>query len=605
MNLKKSLFYFTIFAIGLLIGYFGFSGNSKHNHLNTDNQENQIWTCSMHPQIRQDSFGRCPLCAMDLIPVRAGASDDPEAIQLSLEAIALANIHTTRVTRSRPVKELHLFGTVMPNQRLVRSQSSHVNGRIESLLVSTVGESIVLGQTIATIFSPDLLNAQQELIEAKRLENIQPALLNAAREKLRLWNLSDQQIKDIELTGVVSPIINLNATVEGIITNRYFGHGDYVSVGSVLFDLIDLSSVWTVFNAFEADLPYLRTGDLVEYTLPSIPGRSFSGRISFIEPILDQNTRTAMIRVETNNPRNELKPGMFANAVISSTLRDRGEVIVVPRTAVLWTGRRSIVYVKVPNEDIPTFKLREIMLGTSLGDDFVVLAGLFDDEEVVTRGAFVIDASAQLEGRRSMMNLADDTSKETIAIEQTTLIVQGLCSMCKDIIETAANNVQGVAVAIWNPDNNILRLNFNPNITNLNQIARAIANVGYDNERFKANDDVYNALHECCLYREIDESIKQTTIENIAINTITTSTLIVQGNCNMCKNLIERTVLNLNGVSEASWNSISKELKMTYDANFINIEAIARNIADIGYDNEIFTAEDDVYNALHSCCLYR
>ena len=500
----KAAAYTAVLAIGILIGnLFSTGGSANHNNPDNHNHEDVEWICSMHPQIRQDNFGRCPLCAMDLIPLKAGAgAADPNAVQMSDEAIALANIRTTTVGRAKPIRELRLFGTVTPNQRLVRSQSSHVNGRIERLAVSTVGENIRVGQTIATVYSPDLLNAQQELIEAKKLAAIQPALLNAAREKLRAWNLTEDQIEEIERSGIAAPRIDVRASVGGVVTERRVGQGDYVGVGTVLFDLVDLSSVWTVFDAFEADLPYIRVGDVVEYTLPSIPGRSFSGRVSFIEPMLDNATRTAKVRVESSNPRRELKPGMFANAVISATLRGGGEEMIIPKTAVLWTGRRSIVYVKNPDYETPTFTLREIELGPSLGGDYVVTSGIFDGEEIVTRGAFVIDASAQLEGRRSMMNLGDEEEGGVGAIEQAIMTVQGNCGMCKEVIETAAKGVPGVSVAMWDGGMKQLRLNFNPSRATLDEVGKAVAAAGYDNEKHRADDAVYNALHECCLYRE-------------------------------------------------------------------------------------------------------
>ena len=491
-----------ILAVGIVIGAILFGGG-KSERGGEMSGESSEWICSMHPQIRQENPGKCPLCAMDLIPLTVGASYfDPDAVQLSKEATALANIRTTKVGRAKPVKELRLFGIITPNQRLLRSQSSHISGRIESLVGGTVGESVTVGQVIATVFSPDLLNAQQELIEAKKLIDIRPELLAAAREKLRLWNLSESQISEIEQSGKVSPSIDIKASVGGIVTARRIGQGDYVDVGTVLFDLLDLSSVWTVFDAFESDLPYLRIGDTVKYTLPSIPGRTFSGKISFIEPMLDQNTRTAKVRVETSNPQRELKVGMFANAVIHATLQSRKTEIIIPQTAVLWTGKRSIVYVKISEEEVPTFKLREIELGPSLGSEYVVLSGIFEGEEIVTRGAFVIDASAQLEGRRSMMNIGDGNKVEKDAIEQAGMTVQGNCGMCKELIETAANSITGVSVAIWDSETKQLRLNFSAAKTNPDAIGKTIAAVGYDNDFHKADDRVYNSLHGCCRYRK-------------------------------------------------------------------------------------------------------
>lgn len=504
--MKRLVLYGLILSAGILIGRL-LSGRTDGTDAErrapaTENETQQVWTCSMHPQIRQDKPGKCPICAMDLIPLKtsgtADASVDPDAIQLSEEAAALANIQTTTVSRSNPVKEIRLYGTVKPDERLLRTLVSHVSGRIETLSVNYAGESVSKGQIIASIYSPDLLNAQQELLEAGKLES--PALLAAAREKLRLWKLTDAQIAAIEQSGEASPIVNITANAGGIVVTKRVEQGNYVGQGDVLFDLADLSSVWAVFDAYEQDLHFLKTGDRVEYTLQTLPGRTFSGRISFIDPILDKTTRTVKVRVETPNPKLELKPGMYAGAVVKSSLKHKGDEIIIPKTAVLWTGKRSIVYVKQPDTDVPAFRLREIELGASLGEEYVVLSGIDEGEEIVTGGAFVIDASAQLEGKPSMMNSASPVLSKSR--KEISLTVQGLCDMCKERIEAAAKSVAGVYSAAWDSETKQLRLNCDESQTSPDAIGKAIAKAGHDTDKYKADDKVYDALPECCRYRD-------------------------------------------------------------------------------------------------------
>ncbi|MDR2121391.1 MAG: efflux RND transporter periplasmic adaptor subunit [Tannerella sp.] len=501
----KYVLYGLIFAAGLLAGKWLFghaeprAETAEHVH---PGHEAQVWTCSMHPQIRQDKPGKCPLCAMDLIPLTpSGASGetlDPDAIGLSEEAAALADIQTVAVGRSRPVKEIRLYGTIKPDERRLRSLVSHVNGRIETLSVNFAGETVREGQVVASIYSPDLLNAQQELLEAKKLGETQPALLQAAREKLRFLKMTDSRIAEIERTGKAAPVVDIPAHAGGIVTAKRVEQGDYVNTGGVLFDLADLSSVWAVFDAYETDLPFLRIGDKVEYTLQTLPGRTFSGRISFIDPMLDKTARTARIRVETANPRLELKPEMYAAAIVrSSTGRSDGEM-VIPRTAVLWTGKRSVVYVKQPDASAPVFRMREVELGASLGDEYVILSGLREGEEVVVRGTFVVDAAAQLEGKPSMMAQEPPSGNETGA----TLVVQGLCEMCKERIEKTAKGVGGVYAAEWNRETQVLTLTYNPDRTSPSAVGRAVAEAGHDNGAFKAPADVYEALPACCKYRK-------------------------------------------------------------------------------------------------------
>ncbi|MDR1601648.1 MAG: efflux RND transporter periplasmic adaptor subunit [Tannerella sp.] len=504
-TLKYVVLYGLIFTAGLFLGKWLFGGASHDvktaEHIHSES-EAQVWTCSMHPQIRQDKPGKCPLCAMDLIPVRTsgtpGAAADPDAIQLSDEAAALANIQTIAAGRSNPVKEMRLYGTIKPDERLLRSLVSHVSGRIETLSINFAGETVQEGQVIATIYSPDLLNAQQELLEAKKIAASQPALLDAARAKLHFWKLTDSQIAEIELTGKVRPVVDVLANAGGIVTAKRVEQGDYVSQGGALFELADLSSVWAVFDAYEQDLPYLKTGDKVNYTLQTLPGRTFSGRISFIDPILDKTTRTARVRVETANPKLELKPEMYASATVKTSLKRQENEIVVPKTAVLWTGRRSVVYVKQPDTDAAVFKMREIELGASLGEEYVILSGLDEGEEIVVRGAFAVDASAQLEGKPSMMSLENTPDGATGA----SFTVQGLCEMCRDRIEKAAKSVTGVSFASWNQETNVLTLKYNPEKTSPGAIGRTIAEAGHDNGTFHAPDSVYEALPACCKYRK-------------------------------------------------------------------------------------------------------
>jgi Cu(I)/Ag(I) efflux system membrane fusion protein len=383
---------------------------------------------------------------------------------------------------------------------LSQSQTSHLNGRIEKLFVNFTGESVQQGQTIATIYSPELVNAQQELIQAARMQAAQPALLQAAREKLRRWKLTGEQIEQIERLGESSPYVEVKATTSGIVVGKKINQGDYVSQGNVLFDIANLSRVWVMFDAYESDLPFLKVGDKLEYTLRALPGKTFGGKISFINPIVDPVTRTVKVRVETANPDGRLKPEMYADALVKSPLTQYGNQVVIPKSAVLWTGKRSIAYVKLPHTETPAFRLRQIELGPSLGDSYVALSGVDEGDEIVTAGAFILDASAQLEGKRSMMN--EDTAAQAIPGDMHAVInVQGSCEMCKDRIEKTAGRISGVTRAIWDRQSKQLHLNFDPSRASVDAIARAVANAGHDNEKYKAPSAVYHALPDCCKYR--------------------------------------------------------------------------------------------------------
>jgi Cu(I)/Ag(I) efflux system membrane fusion protein len=197
--------------------------------------------------------------------------------------------------------------------------------------------------------------------------------------------------------------MEIASTASGIVTARRVNNGDYVSQGSVLYEVSDLSRVWILFDAYESDLLFLRKGDKLDFTIQAIPGTYMSSTIIFIDPMIDPVNRVAKVRVEMNNPGGKLKPEMFATGMVKANLDEFKGKLIIPRSAVLWTGKRSIVYVKQPGED-PIFKIREIELGPMLGNSYVVGNGLKEGEAIVTTGAFSVDAAAQLEGKPSMMN---------------------------------------------------------------------------------------------------------------------------------------------------------------------------------------------------------
>jgi Cu(I)/Ag(I) efflux system membrane fusion protein len=378
-----------------------------HDH---DESIDEVWTCSMHPQIRQSEPGQCPICGMDLIPAatrRSSASSNPLVHEMTPEAVAMANIHTSRVTGVSPEGELFLTGKVKADERQLASVTAKFPGRIEQLFVNFTGQVVRTGERLATIYSPELVTAQKELLEAASTKETYPELYTAAREKLRLWKLNENQIDEIEKTGKVRDQFDVLADKGGIVTQRNIAVGDYVSTGSVLFDVVDLSRVWIMMDAYESDLPFVKIGDEVSFTAAGIPGQTFTAKVTYIDPVINPNTRAASVRAEANNRSGELRPEMFVNAQVKTTLRKGQSSLAIPRTALLWSGKRSIVYVKVPDTEFPTYEMREITIGPRMGEMWLVEARLEAGEEIVTNGVFAIDAAAQLSGNYSMLMRPD------------------------------------------------------------------------------------------------------------------------------------------------------------------------------------------------------
>ena len=544
--MRRQILFISITLIaGIFLGWLFFHSSADkeemYNHSEETSKET-IWTCAMHPQIRMHEPGKCPICGMKLIPLnQGGVTIDPDAIRMTPEAVQMANVLTSKVSKQLAVKELRLYGKVQADERLLQSQVSYLPGRIEKLLVNFTGEAVRKGQTLAVIYSPDLVTAQQELLETAATKESQPALYEASKDKLRQWKLTEKQIAAIETSGKAKTEFEVFANATGIVSARRVNSGDYISPGSVLFDVADLSHVWIMFDAYESDLPYLSQGQEVVFTIQAMPGTNYSGKINFIDPVLDPNTRIARVRIEINNPGGKLKPEMFATGIVKANLDEYKDKLVIPRTAVLWTGKRSVVYVKQTKTTEPIFKIREIELGPMLGNSYVVMNGLKDGEEIVTQGAFSVDASAQLEGKPSMMNSSevkaspmsgkdkpsdksqdnkgldgmdmDDLSMQGMkdtptrktsspTVQLATFGVSGNCELCKERIEKVAKSVSGVSSAVWEVATKKIKVEFNPTVTNQDAIQKAIAKAGHDTEKFKAPDEVYKQLPECCLYRK-------------------------------------------------------------------------------------------------------
>lgn len=404
------IYYVSAFTalLGFLIAWFIFNQpvSEKQAEIKVTENKSEVWTCSMHPQIRKDEPGACPICGMDLIPAKQESNTNFNGYQMTEEAIKLANIQTTVIGENEVEKNgstLKLNGKILADETKSASLVSHIPGRIEKLFVSYTGENVRKGQKIAAIYSPELITAQKELLEAQKIEDVSPGLLNATKNKLKYWKINNQVIEDILLTGTIRETFNIYSEHSGIVNQKKVAVGDYISTGEVLFDIQNLDKLWAVFDVYESDLSKLKKGNQVIFSTAST-NKLFKVNINFINPVINPQTRVATIRAEVSNSNHSLKPEMFINGEININKTNETTEVSVPKSAVLWTGKRSVVYVKIPDLEIPSFEFREIEIGGSSALAYYVKSGLDFGEEVVTHGAFVIDASAQLNNQTSMMN---------------------------------------------------------------------------------------------------------------------------------------------------------------------------------------------------------
>ncbi|OEK05709.1 efflux RND transporter periplasmic adaptor subunit [Roseivirga misakiensis] len=412
MKLNKSIL-LTI-GVTLVIGVtagallFGNKGPEvqEASHRHTED-ENGLWTCSMHPQVRQSEAGSCPFCGMDLIPASNEESGDPTILKMSNAAMQLANIQTAVIGSSKTASAIRLNGKIKVDDRLVNLQTTHFKGRVEALYKGFEGDVVEKGEKVASIYSPELVTAQEELIAAKKLADSNPVLLDAARKKLHHWKLSMDQIMEIEKSSEPLRNFDLLSDYSGVVTKKIVNNGTHLHEGGGLMEVTDLSSLWAVFEVYERDLNTVSVGQKVRFTT-SRSNEEYVGTISFISPNVDPKSRIVEVRADVSNRNQKLKPDMFIEATIFAGIDDG---LQVPKSAVLWTGKRSIVYVKIPDES--GFQLREVTLGESNGDTYLIEDGLEKGEEVVVNGAFTLDAESQLKGNNSMMNpLSSKTGSE-------------------------------------------------------------------------------------------------------------------------------------------------------------------------------------------------
>ena len=433
-----------------------------------------IWTCSMHPEVRRTQPGMCPKCNMPLerLRKRPAAFDDsaaPERIALDPAAVALIDVRTAPVRRQFVTAEVRLDGEVDFDETRLAHITAWVPGRLDRLFVDYTGVAVRKGDHLVEIYSPDLLAAQEEFLQARKaLDGLKPdetkliresveAMHAAARDKLALLGLTDAQIDALARRGKASDRLTIFAPRGGIVVGKDVRQGAYVKTGTRIYTIADLSRVWVVLDAYESDLPWLRYGQKVEFTVAAAPGRTFGGTIAFIDPVLTDASRTVRVRVNVPNPDGALKPKMSVVAVVRSRIAAGGKVmaadlagkwispmhpevvkdapgkcdvcgmplmraetlgyvsadpakaeppLVVPASAVLRTGKRAIVFVRAPDAAQPTFEMRQVTLGARAGKRWLVQAGLVEGEQVVVQGGFKIDAERQIQGLPSLMDPA-------------------------------------------------------------------------------------------------------------------------------------------------------------------------------------------------------
>jgi Cu(I)/Ag(I) efflux system membrane fusion protein len=446
------------------------TGGAGHDQTAEVASTPSVWTCSMHPQIKLPKAGKCPICFMDLIPLETGPGNSelgPRQLRLSESARQLARIQTAPATRAFAEAEVRMVGKVAYDETKLAYITAWVPGRLDRLFADFTGVAVQKGDHLVEMYSPELVAAQEELIQASTavtalsnasspvLRSTAQATVDASRDKLRLFGLTAAQIERIEETRQTTDHLTIYAPVGGVVVHKDAKEGMYVTTGTRIYTIADLTKLWVMFEAYESDLPWLRYGQHMNFTSPSFPGELFEAVITFIDPLVDPKTRTVKVRAVLENRNMRLKPDMFVSGVVRSRLDGAGNIIdkslagrwigpmhpeiikngpgqcdlcgmdlvpaeslgyvegstsiedaplLIPASAPLITGKRAVVYVEIPNEEGPLFEGREVELGPRAGDFYVVKSGVEEGELIVLNGAFKIDSELQIQAKPSMMS---------------------------------------------------------------------------------------------------------------------------------------------------------------------------------------------------------
>jgi RND family efflux transporter MFP subunit len=381
------------------------------------------YTCTMHPSVHsQDADGKCPICGMDLVPVKKrdaqaatagegvtamkarGPADQPHEFTIPLDRQQMIGV-AFATAEKRPLKRtLRTVGLVATTTANQWDYVARVDGYVHDLNVSSSGDKVVKGQILMDLYSPDLVATENEFIDLLRMrdngrrdnnpsttENAE-RLIAGSRARLRQWNISDAQVDAMERTGKAEQYLELNSPFAGVVEEVAVHQGRHVAVGDNLIDIVDLSSVWVWAEFYENELPLLKTGLAVTITSSSLPGLSIPGRIAAIDPVLNDAKRTGRVRIDVDNADMKLRPEAYVDVTLTL---DEGEGLTVPFDAVLPTGEHNIVFV---DKGAGRLEPRYIQLGAQYGDSYHVTGGLRAGDRVVSSANFLIDAEAKVQG---------------------------------------------------------------------------------------------------------------------------------------------------------------------------------------------------------------
>ncbi len=369
-----------------------------------------FYTCTMHPSVHETRPGRCPICNMDLVPVMKKPAGEQGGVDLSFHVSTakqqLVGVTFAQAERRAVHKVIVAYGKVDYDETKLAVVNLRVAGWIEKLHVDFTGQFVRKGDPLFHLYSPELVSAQSEYLLARtssgKTGTYAADLVETARERLRLWQITDAQVAELERAGQPKTSIPILSPVSGYVIDKMAVEGMRIEPNMTLYRIADLSTVWLQADVYESELRFVKLGQTATVTLPSLAGRELEGRVSYIDPVLNPATRAARVRIAFDNRDGLLKPDMYANVELHV---DLGERLVVPETAVLRTGERQIVFV---DQGDGIFEMRLVKLGARAKGYYEIVEGLDGGERVVSSANFLIDAESRVQG--VMKRLEGDTS---------------------------------------------------------------------------------------------------------------------------------------------------------------------------------------------------
>lgn len=366
------------------------------------------WVDPMHPAYKSDKPGTAPDCGMDLVPVYEGETGPAGGAQSNVAGYSNVKLTTERrqligvqtgVAETRAIgRSVRTVGRVAIDETRLYKITTKFDGYIEKLYVDYTGKEVRRGQPLFGVYSPELLATQQEYLLALKAAKQSPLLLESARRRLQLWDIGAADIRELERTGTTRKSLTISSPASGVVITKNAIEGARIGAGEPMFEIAGLDRVWILADVYESELSFVRVGANAKITLTYLPGRTFDGKVTFITPTVDPMTRTAKVRVEADNRDGVLRPEMFADVVIEEPPRS---VTVVPESAVLSTGTRSVLFV-VKNDG--TFEPRDVETGTKSDRFIEIRRGVAPGEKVATQAYFLIDSESRLKAALAQMS---------------------------------------------------------------------------------------------------------------------------------------------------------------------------------------------------------